>query len=546
MSDAALPTPQPSPQPQSTLGKNELSRLRPSMRQYAETEEVDAVVIGTGAGGSPLLARLAAAGLQVVALEAGPWFESPAEDFPTDELAAKIYWMQERLVEGKTPQVQGGNTSGTGVGGSMLHWGAFCPRPDPRDFTLHTETGKGVDWPVTYGDLLPYYEEIEAFLGVSGPSPYPWDPTRRYQTGPVPINGPGQLMLRGYERIGLRASAAPIAALSVPYERPEYGARNACVHRGFCHQGCRNGAKASMDVTYLPWAVRNGAEIRPDSLVTGFEQDGAGRITQVVYRDLSDPAHPLVRAQRTRNVFLCAGGIETPRLLLMTGLANGSGQVGKNFMGHVSPQVWGTFDEAVHMNRGFPATVISEDTVRPEGAKFAGGYLVQSLGVVPVTWATGVARARGLFGAALKHYLDQYNYIAGLGAHGEALPSDDNFVALSKERDEHGLPKPVIHLSYGANELSLEKHAIDTMTRVWEAAGARDIWSMTRTAHVVGTARMGSDPRKSVVDPYGRAHDVPNLYIADNSVFPSTLSANPAITIMALSLRTADAFLKAR
>ena len=516
------------------------------MRRYEETEEVDAVIIGTGAGGSPLLAKLAAAGLRVVALEAGPWFESPATQFPTDELAAKIYWTQERLVDGGTPQVQGGNTSGTGVGGSMLHWGAFCPRPDPRDFTLHTETGKGVDWPLTYTDLLPYYEEIEAFLGVSGPSPYPWDPTRRYPTGPVPINAPGQLMLRGYEKIGLRASAAPIAALSVPYERPEYGARNACVHRGFCHQGCRNGAKASMDVTYLPWAVRNGAEIRPDSLVTGFEQDTAGRITQVVYRDLSDPAHPLTRAQRTKNVFLCAGGIETPRLLLMTGLANSSGQVGKNFMGHVSAQVWGTFDEAVGMNRGFPATVISEDTVRPRDAKFAGGYLVQSLGVVPVTFATAVARARGLFGSALTHYLDQYNHIAGLGSHGEALPSKDNFIALSEERDEHGLPKPVIHLSYGPNELAIERHAIRTMTQVWEAAGARDIWSMTRTAHLVGTATMGHDPETSVVNPHGRAHDLPNLYIVDNSVFPSTLSANPAITIMALSLRTADAFLHTR
>ncbi len=516
------------------------------MRHHANDDVLDALVIGTGAGGAPLLAKLAAAGLKVVALEAGPWFDSPAEQFPTDELGAIIYWPTENLTTGDTAQTLGANTSGTGVGGSMLHWGAFCPRPDPRDLKLLTETGKGIDWPVTYAELLPYYEEIETFLGVSGPNPYPWDPTRRYPTGPVPINGPGQLMLRGYERMGMRASAAPIAALSEPYTRPEYGTRHACVNRGFCHQGCRNSAKGSMDVTYLPWAVRSGAEIRPNSFVTGFEQDPAGKITAVTYRDLSDPAHPVERRQRARNVFLCAGGIETPRLLLHTGLANSSGQVGKNYMGHVSPQVWGTFDEPVRMNKGFPATVISEDTVRPKDASFAGGYLVQSLGVVPVTWATAVARGRGLFGANLTRYLADYNFVAGLGAHGESLPSDDNFISLSDETDEHGIPKPVVHLSYAKNELDLEAHAIKVMTEAWRAAGARDIWSMSRTAHTVGACRMGTDAETSVIDPYGRSHEIPNLWIADNSVFPSTLSANPAITIMALSLRTADSFLGSR
>ncbi len=531
------------PARQSELGKNELARLRPAMRHFSETDEVDAVVIGTGAGGAPLLAKLVAAGLHVVALEAGEWFEAPAEQFATDEAAANIYWTGENLTTGETAQVLGANTSGMGVGGSMLHWGAFCPRPDPRDLQLFSETGKGIDWPVRYRDLLPYYEEIEAFLGVSGPESYPWDPTRRYPTGPVPINGPGQLMLRGYERLGMRACAAPIAALSEAYTRPEYGTRHACVNRGFCHQGCRNSAKGSMDVTYLPWGVRSGGEIRPNSMVTGFEQDTKGRLTAVVYRDLSDKGRPVMRKQRTRHVFLCAGGIETPRLLLHTGLANGSGQVGRNYMGHVSPQVWGTFDEPVRMNQGFPATVISEDSVRPRGVSFAGGYLVQSLGVVPVTWAMSVARARGLFGTKLTRYLADYNFVAGLGAHGEALPSEQNFISLSEEKDEHGIPKPIVHLSYQKNERDLETHAIAVMTEAWKAAGARDIWSMPRTAHTVGACRMGTDPDTSVVDASNRSHEIANLWVVDNSVFPSTLSANPAITIMALSLRAADLFL---
>ena len=530
---------------QSDLGRNELGRLRPAMRTHADDEEIDAVVIGTGAGGAPLLAKLAKAGLRVVAFEAGRWFDAPAEQFPTDELAAgDIYWGGERLSGGDTPQVHGGNTSGTGVGGSTLHWGAFCPRADERDLKLKTDSGEGVDWPLSYRDLVPFYEELEEFLGVSGPSPYPWDPSRRYPTGPVPINGPGQLMVKGFKALGMLASEAPIAALSQDYARPEYGMRKACLNRGFCHQGCRNGAKASMDVTYLPWAVSSGAEIRPNCFVTGFEQNSAGRLTAVLYQDSREAGSPVICRQRTRQVFLCAGAVETPRLLLHTGLANASGQVGKNYMGHVASQVWGTFGEPVRMNKGFPATVISEDTLRPKDADFAGGYLVQSLGVVPVTWATGVARGRGLFGDALTRYLASYNFIAGIGINGETLPTEKNFLELSDELDVSGIPKPLIHFSYHANEQRMVEHSVKLMTEAWKAAGASDIWVLPRTAHTIGTCRMGADPDASVVNAFGRSHEIPNLWISDNSTFPSSLAANPALTIMALALRTAEAFLK--
>ena len=533
-----------------------------SMRRYAPDEVVDAVVIGTGAGGAPLLARLAAAGLKVVALEAGRnWM--PGEQFATDEIdAAKLYWMGERLSAGDTPTTFGANNSGTGVGGSTLHWGAYVPRADPRDLTIRTEFGVGTDWPLAYGDLLPHYEELERFLGVSGPTSYPWEPSRSYPLPPVPLNAPAEAMQRGCAAIGVRTSEAPVAALSHDYAiagsatEPGYALRHACVNRGYCHQGCRNGAKASMDVTYLPTAVAMGAEIRPNCFVHGFEQDDRGRITGVIYRRTESgndagaggsgpqggtPGEDYL--QRCSAVFLCGGAVETPRLLLHTGLGNSSGQVGRNFMAHVATQVWGTFDEEMRPNKGFPASLITEDTLRPKGAAFAGGYLLQSLGIVPITWAVQVARGRGLWGDPLVDYLHRYNRVAGIGMNGDCLPDARNYLELSAEVDATGVAKPLIHYTYGKNEIAMSEHADTLMRAIWEAAGARDVWTFERSAHTIGTCRMGSDAATSVVDGRGRSYDVENLWICDNSVFPSALPANPALTIMALSLRTAEGFL---
>lgn len=511
-----------------------------SMRTYPEGEAVDAVVIGTGAGGAPLLAKLASAGLRVVALEAGPNFTP--ERFAFDEtLADEIYWTEERLSGGSTPEAFGANNSGTGVGGSTLHWGAFVPRADARDLRLHTETGEGVDWPLTYDELKPYYEQVEAFIGVSGPQSYPWDASRRYPLPPVLRNGPADLMAEACNNLGIRCADAPAAVVSRDFASEGGPLRYGCINCGFCHQGCRTGSKASMDVTYLPLAVAHGAEIRPESFVHGLERGGDGSIDAVVYTHRGRETR-----QRCRAVFLCAGAVETPRLLLHCGLANGSGQVGRNYMGHVATQVWGTFDHDVRMNRGYPSSLITEDFIRPEDADFAGGYLIQSLGVVPVTFGNAVARGRGLWGQALLDYLGRYNALAGIGINGETLPCDANVLTLSEEVDGHGMRKARIDFGYSTNEQRLNAHATRVMRRIWEVAGAKDIWVLERVAHTIGTCRMGRDGGTAVVDPFGKSFEVDNLWISDGSTFPSSLAANPALTIMALALRTADRFLASR
>lgn len=506
-----------------------------------EPDDAAIVVIGTGAGGAPLTARLAAAGLPVLALEAGRrWV--PAVDFATDERAQSgLFWTDERLSAGGDPLAFGNNNSGIGVGGSTLHYTAYTPRVQPDDLRLRTEFGVSEDWPLVYEDLEPYYDEVERFLGVSGPSPYPWGPPRRttYPLPPLRLNGAAQLMQRGCASLGIRTSPAANAALSAPYYQHGVGWRAACTNRGFCQAGCSTGAKASMDVTYLRLAERLGAEIRTGCFVTALECAPTKRIRHVVYVEGG-----VERRQRCSAVFLCAGAIESPRLLLMSGLANGSGQVGRNLMAHTGVQLWGRFDEDIRPYKGIPGSLISEDTHRPAGADFAGGYLLQSIGVMPVTYASQVARGRGLWGTELREHMRGYNHTAGINILGDCLPSPHNCVELSDETDARGLPKPRVTFTNGENERRMTAHAERLMRAIWSAAGARDVWAFPRNAHVIGTCRMGAHERDAVVDRDGRAFDVLNLYVSDNSTFPSALSVNPALTIMALSLRTADRFLE--
>ncbi len=504
--------------------------------------DVDAVVIGTGAGGAPILARLAQAGLKVVALEAGKSFDY--KNFATDEREqSKLFWTDERLSAGENPLAFGNNNSGCGVGGSTLHFTAYTPRPQTNDFRIYSEFGVGKDWCLRYEDLEPYFDELEWFLGISGASPYPWGTPRKrgYPLPPLPLNAAARLMQTACEKLNIKTAPAPNAALSQDYFEEKIGWRLRCTNRGFCQAGCSTGAKGSMDVTFLPLAVHHGAEIRSECFLTEFEFDSTGEIKAVVYSQNGE-----TKKQLCKNVFLCAGGIETPRLLLINNLANSSGQVGRNFMAHTGVQIWGVFDEEIFPHKGIPGGLISEDTHRPKDADFASGYLLQSIGAMPVTYASQLARGEKVFGAELNERMHDYNHTAGINILGDCLPYANNFMELSDEKDARGLPKPRVYFSHGENENRMTRHAEKIMKEIWTEAGAKKMWTFQRNAHIIGTCVMGTDAGDSVVNQDGQSFDIPNLYICDNSIFPSALSVNPALTIMALALWTADRFLQNR
>jgi choline dehydrogenase-like flavoprotein len=511
--------------------------LRDDMRRFDDTDEVDAVIVGAGAGGSTMLQRLARQGLRVVALDAGP-FWNPETDWVSDEAGShKLYWTEPRQIGGADPVPLGSNNSGRGVGGSMVHYAGYTPRFHPSDFRTLSTDGVGADWPIAYDELKPYYEHIEEELPVSGDD-WPWGDPHGYRYRPQPVGGNGEIFLRGARAAGIEARVGPVAIVN-----GRFGNRPHCIYRGFCLQGCKVNAKASPLITHVPDALRHGAEVRPDSMVTRIEIDErTGRATGVHYvRDGRS------RFQRARLVIVAGYSIETPRLLLNSassrfphGIGNDFDQLGRYLMVQGAPQTAGRFDAEVRMFKAPPPEVSTEEFYETDPSKpYRRGFSIQTVSPLPITWAEHVM-AQGHWGAEFRAYMTDYVHWACLGALCEFLPQPDNRVTLADEVDRNGMP--VAHFAYSRcdNDEQLMRAATEVMERILKAAGADEVITINRNAHLVGGARMAENERVGVVDRDCRSFAVPNLMITDGSVLPTQGSANPALTIMAIAARAAD------
>ena len=511
-------------------------RLRRDMRRFRDDDEIDIAIVGCGAGGGVLAQRLARAGWKVVAFDAGPFWE-PDVDWVSDERGSHhLYWTEPRVIAGANPVPLGANNSGRGVGGGTVHFAGYTPRFHPSDFRTYSVDGVGADWPSTYADLKPYYRALEAELPVAGQH-WPWGDPHGYPHSPHPVSGLGEVFIRGCHRLGIDVRVGPVAITN-----GRFGNRPHCIYRGFCLQGCKVNAKASTLITHIPDALAHGAEIRADSMVTRIDLDGDGRAAGVVYVH-----NGVERRQRTRAVAVAGYAIETPRLLLNSasprfpdGVGNDHDLVGRYVMVQGAAQTAGRFSEEIRMYKAPPPEVSTEAFYETNPTKpYKRGYSVQCVGPLPITWAEHVV-AEGHWGDVLREYMRDYIHWATVGVLCEFLPLADNRVTLADECDRYGLPVARFSYSQCDNDKALLAAGRDTMQDILRAAGAEDVVTIERYAHLVGGARMGADPTRGVVDRDLRSFAVPNLYITDGSVLPTQGSANPALTIMALAARCAD------
>ncbi len=508
-------------------------------RKFAN-KEVDVCIVGAGAAGGVLAYELSRAGMDVVVIEAGP-FWNPQTDFASDELAMQgLGWNDTRIVAGKDPLKMGHNNSGRGVGGGTVHFTGVFFRFHESDFATKTVDGVGEDWPITYTDLKPYYEQIEQDVKVSGPKEFPWGPFFGPYPYPErdPISANAQTFRMGCEALGITSTVVPLAILSAPYD-----GRPPCTNRGFCNQGCMPNAKFSTLVQHIPKAIGYGAEVLSDCMVTRVLTDKNGeRVTGVEY--VHDGT---THRQLARVVVLSAFVVENPRLLFNSattkhpnGLANSSGMVGKCIMPHSSHDMYAKFDDEIRLYKGTPVLATTQDFYDTDTCRgFARGYTLHAHGSRPVAMATGLAGEAGVWGKQLRDVMLNYNFYGRVTLVGEVLPNPQNAVNLSDEKDEFGVPRAEVSFSYGDNDNKMIAHAVKQANEILVAAGGKPAFVVPDTAHLMGGCRMGNDPKTSVVNNFCQSHDIPNLYICDASVFVTSGGANPTETVMAIAARTA-------
>lgn len=510
-------------------------------RRFAD-DVVDAVIVGAGAAGGVLAKELSEAGWSVVVLDAGP-MRDPHRDYASDELSMlQLGWQDTRIVDGANPLTMGHNNSGFGVGGGTNHFTGVFLRFHAADFLARSLDGVAEDWPIAYADLEPYYHRIEREIAVSGPKYFPWGDFHGPYPFPErePLSPNATIFMEGCEKLGIRSVVPPLAILSAPFE-----GRPPCINRGFCNQGCMPNSKFSTLIVHIPKAIRAGAEVLPDCRVTQVIMGKDGRAKGVTFVHEGETYE-----QRAKLVLLSAYVIETPRLLLNSGdarfpdgLANSSGWVGKAFMTHSSHDVYAKFNREIRPYKGTPVLATTQEFYRTSPVNgFARGYTLHAHGVRPMAFGQSLSRSEGgpVWGTRLRETALDYNLYGRATLVGEVLPDEANRITLADEKDAYGLPRAHVSFSYGENDRRLIRHAVANMSAILEAAGGTVDFVAPDTAHLMGGCRMGTDPSRSVVNSYGRTHDIPNLYICDASVFVTSGGGNPTETVMALALRTAE------
>jgi len=499
------------------------------------------VIIGSGAGGGTLGNELAQKGINVVILEAGKRHE--INDFENDEwpMFSKISWLDKRTTSGTWrvakdfPNLPAWIVKA--VGGSTVHWAGASLRFQKHEYAPRTNYGevKGanlIDWPITLEDMAPYYARAEDKMGVTGTNNIPR----------LPGNNNYKVLAAGAKKMGYTKFHTGNMAIN---SQPRDG-RGSCQQIGFCFQGCKSGAKWSTLYTEIPKGEKTGhLEVRSDAQALKIEHNAKGKVTGVLYGDSKGNRY----FQKARVVCVAGNSIESPRLLLNSattmfpnGLANSSGQVGKNYMRHMTGSVYAIYENPVHMFRGTTMAGIVQDESRHDPSRgFVGGYEMETLSLgVPFMAAF---LDPGTWGRDFSNAMDAYDNMAGMWLVGEDMPQESNCVTLhGSEKDQFGLPIPNVQFSDHENDLAMRNHGFKQAKALYESNGAKRVIYTPPypSTHNLGTNRMSAKARDGVVNKWGQTHDISNLFVSDGSQFTSGAAENPTLTIVSLAIRQAE------
>ncbi|WP_104017526.1 GMC family oxidoreductase [Roseovarius nitratireducens] len=499
------------------------------------------VVIGTGAGGGVLSNELAQRGVSVVALEAGGRYLP--EDYVNDEWESfgQLAWLDPRTTSGDWRVAR--DFSGLpawivkAVGGTTTHWAGASLRFQDHEWKAATNYGdvQGAnlaDWPIDGDEMAPWYDKAEKKLGV----------TRTNGLPGLPGCNNYKVFEAGAKALGYKEVHTGRMAIN----SEEYDGRMACQQTGFCFQGCKWGAKWSAAYTDIPRGEATGnLEVREKAHVARILHDDSGKVTGVEYFD----ADGNLQMQKARAVCVAGNSFESPRLLLNSassmfpdGLANSSGQVGRNYMRHMTGSVYGVFEQPVKMWRGTTMAGIIQDEARHDPSRgFVGGYELETLSLGLPFMAAFLDP--GAWGREFTTALDAYENMAGMWIVGEDMPQETNRVTLNHDvTDQHGLPVANVHFDDHPNDVAMRAHAYERGAAIYDAVGATRTFPTPPypSTHNLGTNRMSENPRDGVVNKWGQTHDIANLFVSDGSQFTTGAAENPTLTIVALAIRQAD------